>query len=158
TRACLLGALPAALACFCLTSAIATAQKRPATPKDAVTQALLSLAEGNEDKAFAAIKADNDDQKEVIRAIIAFNKTGLAFRDAFIKAYGKGGWDKFQDPKQGPKDGNATLNLLIKEEVQAKIDKLKIEEKGDTATATTPGDPKKTILKKVADGWVMPFE
>src|SRR5206468_9236314 len=73
TRACLLGALPAALACFCLTSAIATAQKRPATPKDAIAQALTALADGDEAKALAAIDTKDNDQKEVIRSIIAFN-------------------------------------------------------------------------------------
>jgi hypothetical protein len=132
--------------------------RRPPTPRDALIQATTALAEGDEDRAFAAILTTTDEQREFLRASMAFNQAGLRFRDAFLKAYGKAAWAKFLDPKQGPKGGHAKLNLLVKDEILAKFKKLTIEEKGDSATGRVPGVPKPFKMKKVEGGWVLPFE
>ena len=131
---------------------------RPPTPRDAVSEALLALANGNEAKALNAIRTTSAEQQELLKAILAFNQAALRFRAAFIKAYGPRAWENFQDPSQGPKDGNATLNLITEEAVKAKLDKLAIDEKGAEAQAHFPGEKQPTRLVKVEGGWALDFE
>jgi hypothetical protein len=134
------------------------AAKVPATPREALVQALTGLADGDEARALAAIRTTKDEQKELLRAMMAFNRTGLDFRDAFLKAYGKAAWETFQDPAKAPEDGNTTLNLMIKAEILPRLNKAEVEVKGDSATARMPGDAKPTKLVMADGGWMLDFE
>lgn len=150
----------AVLACALLAAA---GDKQPpakglATPREAFAQMSLALADGDAAKALAAMRLTGDEQKDVIAAIAAFNQAGLRFRAAFIKVYGDKAWAIFQDPTQGPKDGNASLTLIRREDLKPKIDNARIEEKGDDAFVVLPGETKATKLVKVNGGWAVDFE
>ena len=124
------------------------------TPEDAVVLMATAFSVPDWEQLEVVTKTDSGD-KAALKEFITFVDAGLNFRDAFIREYGKAGWETFQDPKQGPKDGNAKLNLNVGEESIAKAKKADIKVNGDKATAQLPGEKKPLKLVREDGNWLV---
>jgi hypothetical protein len=140
------------------------AAKTPSSPKAAMTQYYEGLCTADEDKLFKAVKAD-DQQKDLLKALIGFTKVGTEFRDAFIIQYGQAGWTRFNDPNVDPGNGEGNANLAVPDlkEQLTKIANVQIVEKKDEAFADLPDPSGKVQRWRMVmvlqdgrvDGWVV---
>ena len=97
------------------------------TPKAAVLGFVRAIIKGDK-KGMLVYCKGTPEELDIIAAIADFAKAAMAFKSAFIKAYGEQAWKDFQDPAKGPKDGNTQLNMPSQEDIDsiAKTD-FKIE-------------------------------
>jgi len=137
------------------------------TPKDALTAATEGLLDGDEKKFSSAVLAKNPKDQELIKALVKFVTAAQKFKTAFVAQYMDKGWDRFNDPKYDPGngEGNTTLRLQTKMEALDAVKAAKIDEKGDTATCEIEqksGKKKTWKFAKVKDkdkeGWLVSAE
>jgi hypothetical protein len=133
--------------------------KTPATPEAALVMATEALLDGQEAKFLAAFKIKDDKEKELLKALVRFVSAGQKFKTAFIQTYTEKAWEKFNDPKHDPGngEGNARVALLAQDEVLTAAKGAKITMAGDTANCTiTYKNETKTTWKfvKEKDGWL----
>jgi hypothetical protein len=131
--------------------------KKQSTPRDALLRAVDGLFKPDETLLLKTVKAD-DDQTAYLKARVELVQAGLDFRDAFVKAYGKDAWDKFQEPKQWPEKEEFSISLVDWKREREFADKVPIDDKGDEAfgeLADDAGRRKRCRLIKPGDDWLV---
>lgn len=130
-------------------AAQAVVEAPAATPEAALKRLIEGLVAGDE-TALNVVRADAA-VRDGLKAGMEFGQAAAEFRTAFVAAYGKEAWEKFQDESHKPGHSNATLDIPDPEDhKQATID-----EKGDEAFATVPSSPMPIRLIRVEGGWLV---
>jgi len=129
-------------------------EPRPAkSPRDLVIRVGEAMYEMNKPE-FLACFSGNDAEMKAIGSVADLGAAALRFRGAFIEAYGEQQWESFQDPKKGPKQANATLDLLTKAELE-EMKRANIRIEGDRAFCSGPKESSEVVMVKHADGWLI---
>jgi hypothetical protein len=128
--------------------------KPAGTPKEAMLRFTRALHDNDKETLLALTKA-NDAQKDYLVNVMAFLKAGIDFRDAFIAAYGRDDWEKFQATNEAPKDGQGSLRVSDRDKQVEKVEKATFEVKGDEAFVefAGAGAGKRPRLVKEGGSW-----
>ncbi len=117
-----------------------------ATPKETLQTMSSAVTSGDRGQFLACCKADAN-QKKTLEAMFDMMSSMARLKAAVEKAYGPDGWKKFH----GATGGGDAMGPLDPD----KLAKAQVEVKGDTATATIPGEGKPTTLVKEGGKWLI---
>jgi len=122
-------------------------------PREALIQAFSSLLKESKSGMLAHFEA-TPKEREGLAALYAFIQAGVAFRDAFIRAYGQQAWANFQDPQKGAGDGDANLELFGEKQIK-ELRRARIELQGNEAFCQLASVPESLRLVKRKGRWLV---
>jgi hypothetical protein len=117
------------------------------SPKDTVVTMNAAIESGNRDQFVSCFKA-TDEQKKALGEMHGMASEMSKLQKAVEKSYGADGAKEFQ-AALGPSGGG--VQALTPE----KIAGMKVEEKGDTATVSVPGERQPMAMVKDAGKWLV---
>jgi hypothetical protein len=125
----------------------------PATPEALVKRMMEASSRGDKEQLLSCFTGTGEELK-AMESVAEFITAALSFRDKFIKTYGEQAWKDFQSPEGGPREGNATLDVVTEADIREAA-KMEILVERNRARFTPPGETQEVVAVRTDGGWLI---
>lgn len=147
-------AVAASMLSGCGRSTPPSGAKPAATAEEALRGFLQGMKDLDERAMLARCKV-SDEESAALCTLMEFGRAAQDFRAAFIEAYGKEAWERFNDPDYSPGETNAHVTLL-EEPVEDMVAASNLQMQGDAvATFVMPNESRLSRIVKTDKGWLI---